>query len=759
MKQLLTPHLFRGLPLAVALLFLSVRMVGAAASYPATVLADNPLAYFRLEELTGAITAADATGDGFDGTYHFSTSNSPQLGQPGITTNSISFNGGGADYGYVDIPNNGGALTPLAGDGVHGAAFSAECWVQPIGFPSSWSVPIESAQYPVGWNFYQSGADAGNGTTSYFYLNMLGTVFAGAADFPITYLRWYHLAVTFDGTNALFYVNGVAHGPYNASGYKPAAFSNVQLASGAGVGWQPFAGGIDEVAFYTNKLTAAQIQNHYQVGTNSFRAQPTAPSILSNPSSTTNFSGLPVTFTVTANGTPPPHFQWYKGTSPIGSDANSVTFTCHYPADNGAGIYVIATNSSGSATSTPATLTVSTDLIIAKTPDSIVRNVGSYAAFRPTAYGAVPITYQWYKGAAQLSGETNATLWLANVQPSDNGTSYSVLVSNPFSSSNLTATLGVQSRAINVPLTGYAQIIAADHPVAYWRLNEPDGSGPAVDAVGSFDGSYLNGAGSFTFQSPTGIPAWTNDPGVAFSGGAYISIPYALELNPDKTWSAETWIQPASLGTDGGDYRVVLSSQYNLFPNPYNGWYVYQQPNGTFAFVPQPGNGFIVAGPNDPAHGNVMVPGQWYHLVVSDDGNRFNVYVNGELRSSFPVSGIAFIPNGDGVNGDGTTGAGATVLGRRTDGAFNTFLGTMDETAFYNYALTPAQVKAHAAGTVSLNITKTGPATVQIAWPVGVLQSATLVTGPYTDITGASSPYSHSTSGPPTFYRVRLAAP
>ena len=33
---------------------------------------------------------------------------------------------------------------------------------------------------------------------------------------------------------------------------------------------------------------------------------------------------------------------------------------------------------------------------------------------------------------------------------------------------------------------------------------------------------------------------------------------------------------------------------------------------------------------------------------------------------------------------------GATVLGQRTDLAFNTFLGTMDDTAFYNYALSAA---------------------------------------------------------------------
>ena len=142
----------------------------------------------------------------------------------------------------------------------------------------------------------------------------------------------------------------------------------------------------------------------------------------------------------------------------------------------------------------------------------------------------------------------------------------------------------------------------------------------------------------------------------------------------------------------------------------------------------------------------------------------FNIYINGELRSSFPVSGIAFIPNGSGINPNGTPalappGFSNTVIGRRTDGGFNPFAGTVDETAFYNYALSPAQVQAHYAGTVLLTITKTGPTTVSLSWPVGNLQSAPAATGPYTDVPAATSPYPHSSASGQTYYRVRLHNP
>ncbi len=765
-KPLMRP--FRLFPSAAAsaLLLLGSIPAGHAADYPTTVLSDNPSAYYRLEETSGA-TAADSSVNAVSANYIYNSGLTyPQLGLPGINTNSILFNGGGfsSDVGYVEIPASS-LITPPSG-----APFSCELWVQPTGQPATFSVPFEMAQYPNGWNIYVSGADSG--ATSYFFINMPGGVlFQSALDFPISFLNWYHLAVTYNGTNLLFYINGVAHGPYAVPAFNPAVGANAHAGSGQGVGWTAFIGGVDEIAFYTNVLSAGQIQTHYQVGTNSFRSVNVGPTIGTDPASTTVYSGLPVTFNVTANGTLPLHYKWFKGVTPIGTDASSVTFTAQYPADDNSGIKVIVTNAYGSATSAVATLTVATNINLVGGPGSITRNVGSHAAFHAIANGAVPITYQWSNSAngvtfTAIPGATNATLWLTNVQLALNNFTYAVRVANPFEAASASAVLNVQARPVIVPVTGYAQIITADHPVAYWRLDETNGSTVAVDAVGSFDGTYFDtssGLGVFTYQVPTGVPHFTNDPAIQLATGATVQIPFAPEINSDTAWSVETWFNPSSLGANGGDYRVLLSSQYNLFPNPYNGWYLYQQPNNTLAFVPQPGNGFITAGPNDPANNNLLVANKWYHLVISDDGTTFWIYINGELRTSFPVSGIAFVQNGTGINPNGTpaigSGLGNMVIGKRTDGEFNTFQGTVDETAVYNYALSPAQVQAHYAASVYLTVTKTGPTSVSLTWPVGTLQSATTVTGPYTDIPAATSPYPHSTAGTPTYYRVRIHNP
>jgi hypothetical protein len=289
--------------------------------------------------------------------------------------------------------------------------------------------------------------------------------------------------------------------------------------------------------------------------------------------------------------------------------------------------------------------------------------------------------------------------------------------------------------------------VAADNPVAYWRLDESDGSGPAVDAVGTFDGAYTPNAGTILYDVTTGIPK-TTDPAIGLENGATVQIPFAPELNPVNTWSIETWIQPTSLGANGGDYRVVLSSEYNLYPNPYNGWYIYQQPNNTFAFVPQPANAFVSVGP--------IAANNWYYLVVTDDGTNFNVYLNGLLATA-PYPAAGYIANGAGVNQNGsagiTAGLGNTVLGQRTDGAFNTFEGTVDDTAIYNYALSASQVYSHFIVATKISVASAGTKMV-LTWPTGVLQQSPSVAGPYTTVDGATSPYTNSVTGPKMFYRV-----
>ncbi len=437
-------------------------------------------------------------------------------------------------------------------------------------------------------------------------------------------------------------------------------------------------------------------------------------------------------------------YQWYKGAAPIaGATTDTLTFTCAY-ADNGASYKVVVTNVYGAATSAPAALTVTTDLILNSSPTSILRTVGSLAAFRVDTDGALPRSYQWYKGATAIPGATSETLWLSNIKQTDDASTYYVHVSNAWASTNSeTATLTVQPRATVVPITGYAKVVMADGPAAYWRLDEADGSSVAVDAAGSFDGAYdTAGAGAytpgvFTFGVDTGIPYETNK-AVVVTNGARVKIPYALELNSYGPFAAEAWFKPSSLSVDSGDYRTAFSSEGSGVGGPI-GWLLYQQPNHNWAWVVFADNWISTfIGASVP-----IVANNWYHIVLQYDGSLFYVYVNGVLAGSQRYD--IFVPNRN----------GAINLGWRSDNDWKPFAGAIDDVAFYNKALTPEQIQNHYLATVRLSYSRSGSNLI-LSWPFGTLQEANQVGSGYADLQTATSPYTVPIGATPKYYRVRV---
>lgn len=84
-----------------------------------------------------------------------------------------------------------------------------------------------------------------------------------------------------------------------------------------------------------------------------------APVITSEPAPQSTTVGLTATFSVVALGTAPLSYQWSENGAAIsGATASSYTTVPVSAADNGAAFRVVVTNSAGSATSNPASLTV-----------------------------------------------------------------------------------------------------------------------------------------------------------------------------------------------------------------------------------------------------------------------------------------------------------------------------------------------------------------------------------------------------------------
>ncbi len=704
-----------------------------AASYAETVLADTPVVYYRLEDPADSYTIANAVNpDAYQGNVVYDDFAAfPKFEQAGIDTRSVGFHvytpdGGTPQKSHIEVPYDPELNPP--------GQFSLELWAR----ATSWSTGVRCivgniSSYSDGWWFRQ---EAGT-TPRWIYVQNGGGIYMAGGN--IAKNEWAHLVVTYDGTTVRFYGNGEQQ--WTSTGTVPSLNLSGPLCLGGNpaISEEFFDGNIDEVAIYATALTADQVRLHHEVGRANIAVPPIPPSVVQDPAPASAYAGRTATFTVNAEGTSPLLYQWYKGNTPIdGATTDILSFTCDY-ADNGATYKVVVTNPYGSATSAAAALTVMTDLTVETQPASITRNVGSKAAFIAVSGGALPVTYQWYKAADPIPGATDPVLWLSNVQLADDQTLYSAKIANPWMNVETDpAILTVVPRAVTVPVDGYAKVVMADDPVAFWRLDEPDSSTTAVDAAGSFDGQYALGSGAITYGVAPGIPHESN-PAVAVTGKAHVQIPWALELNPHGPFTAEFWFQPASLNP-GPDFRNVISSE-GAGPNwngP-NGWLLYHMPDNTLVWVlfSQGWNGAWVAG------GGPVEAGAWYHAALAYDGALFHTYLDGEPVASQAYT--AFVPNGDGF----------TSLGFRFDGNGAGFEGALDDVAFYREALTPDQIRAHSSATVRLNLARSENAIV-LSWPFGTLQQADQIGGAFTDLTTATSPWTVATSGTAKYYRVRI---
>jgi len=115
-------------------------------------------------------------------------------------------------------------------------------------------------------------------------------------------------------------------------------------------------------------------------------AQPTPPTITSQPSSDTVAAGSTATFSASATGSPAPTVQWQVSTnggssySPV-SGATSTTYSFTASASqNGDEFEAVFTNNSGTATTNPATLTVTTALVQSSNWSGYADTSGTFSA-------------------------------------------------------------------------------------------------------------------------------------------------------------------------------------------------------------------------------------------------------------------------------------------------------------------------------------------------------------------------------------------
>ncbi len=209
-----------------------------------TVSTSNLVGYWKMDEGSGN-RFVDHSGYGHDATVQNPSSLRWVPGQDGL---ALRMSGNTNSFGSV--PHNSNLDL--------NDAITIAAWIRPNQLSNK---RVISKSGPDG---YELGTNSNGKMEFRFNRETNGTTYRlfSLQDYPTDGNTWIHVAVTFNGTRSVIYINGQ---PDNAANYAPVSIrSNTSaLQIGARGGIDRWAGDIDELRLYNNALTAAEISGLY----------------------------------------------------------------------------------------------------------------------------------------------------------------------------------------------------------------------------------------------------------------------------------------------------------------------------------------------------------------------------------------------------------------------------------------------------------------------------------------------------------------
>ncbi len=305
--------------------------------YGKTVIADEPLVYYRCDE-SGGLTARNLgrLGSAGEGSY---APSGVQFGGPSAFTGLGSAIWLDGFEGHVAVP----ALNePLA-------QMTIELWLsRTYDWPGLTALVANDA--------WQSGAlhlnlvEASPGPLVEFAVNGNSVIPRFNLEWGLS--QWYYLTLTYDASaqpgQLKLYLDGALRAQVEIPGARAIAWTGGRLGS-----WttsRQLEGSLDEFAWYDTVLSSERIEARY----NAVQREVT---IAAGPDDATVLEGASATFKVLATG-PDRAYQWLRNGTPIeGAVADACTVTA-VMADNGARFSVRVSNDVSSVTSAEAQLTV-----------------------------------------------------------------------------------------------------------------------------------------------------------------------------------------------------------------------------------------------------------------------------------------------------------------------------------------------------------------------------------------------------------------
>jgi hypothetical protein len=214
----------------------------------------------------------------------------------------------------------------------------------------------------------------------------------------------------------------------------------------------------------------------------------------------------------------------------------------------------------------------------------------------------------------------------------------------------------------------YSATVLADHPVAYWRMDDT-GSTMADISGNANNGRY---AGIYTIGQPGAIGGGGST-AVAFdgqSGAASVMNSPSLQVN---TVTIEAWIKKRS----DTEYGVYVAKNVEPGGGAGSSWFelLNSHHNGQLEFrVTSDGAPAVVSNSR-------LALNTWYYVVATYDGAVAKLYVNGKLDGTLKVTAVP------------KQTSDPLFIGRRFDGLFND--ASLADVAIYPVALPADRITAH----------------------------------------------------------------
>jgi hypothetical protein len=223
----------------------------ARTGYAGAVLADHPVAYWRLG-LASAASAVDETPNGNVGSFNGGVTVGALGAVVGDPDTAMTFNGVDA---YVAMGDR------LSFEGR--APFTVELWARPTEHHAYLGLVSKTDEDAggftrKGYHLYSQyqyvGAERNDGMTSQA---------VSVPKLPLSV--WSYVVMTYDGTTLSFYIDATLKGSDATDVAMPPTNNTFAIGARNGGAHSWFFGDIDEVAIYDYALAAPQIENHRRV--------------------------------------------------------------------------------------------------------------------------------------------------------------------------------------------------------------------------------------------------------------------------------------------------------------------------------------------------------------------------------------------------------------------------------------------------------------------------------------------------------------